>query len=104
MSEFKNVTVVKKANIYFEGKVTSRTLIFPDGSRKSLGIMLPGDYEFSTTSKEIVEILAGDLEVLLPGADRWKVVKEGESFEIPAQSKFSLKVKHLTDYCCSYIG
>ena len=104
MSEFKNVTVVKKANIYFEGKVTSRTLIFPDGSRKSLGIMLPGAYEFSTTSKEIVEILAGDLEVLLPGADGWKAVKEGESFEIPAQSKFSLKVKNLTDYCCSYIG
>lgn len=104
MSEFKNVTVVKKANIYFEGKVTSRTLIFPDGSRKSLGIMLPGDYEFSTTSKEIVEILVGDLEVLLPGADGWKAVKEGESFEIPAQSKFSLKVENLTDYCCSYIG
>ena len=102
MSEFKNVTVVKKANVYFEGKVTSRTLIFPDSSRKTLGIMLPGDYEFSTTSKELVEILAGDLEVLLPGADGWKVVKEGESFEIPPHSKFSLKVKNLTDYCCSY--
>ena len=102
MSEFKNVTIVKKANIYFDGKVTSRSLMFPDGSRKTLGIMLPGDYEFSTTSKELVEILAGDLEVLLPGADRWKVVREGESFEIPAHSKFSLKVKNLADYCCSY--
>jgi len=102
MSEFKNVTVVKKANVYFEGKVTSRTLLFPDGSRKSLGIMLPGDYEFSTASKELVEILAGDLEVLLPGSKEWKVVKESESFEIPAQSKFNLRVKTLTDYCCSY--
>jgi len=104
MSEFKNVTAVKKANVYFEGKVTSRTLLFPDGSRKTLGIMLPGEYEFSTASKEVVEILAGDLEVLLPGAKGWKTVKEGESFEVPAQSKFSLKVKNLTDYCCSYIG
>ena len=104
MSEFKNVTVVKKANVYFEGKVTSRTLLFPDGSRKTLGIMLPGEYEFSTASKEVVEILAGDLEVLLPGSRGWKMVKEGNSFEVPAQSKFSLKVKNLTDYCCSYIG
>ncbi len=104
MSEFKNVTVVKKANVYFEGKVTSRTLFFPDGSRKTLGMMLPGEYEFSTASKEVVEMLAGDLEVLLPGAKGWKAVKEGESFEVPAQSKFSLKVKNLTDYCCSYIG
>ncbi len=103
MSEFKNVTVVKKANVYFEGKVTSRTLFFPDGSRKTLGMMLPGEYEFSTASKEVVEMLAGDLEVLLPGAKGWKAVKEGESFEVPAQSKFSLKVKNLTDYCCSYI-
>ncbi|MBW2552703.1 MAG: pyrimidine/purine nucleoside phosphorylase [Deltaproteobacteria bacterium] len=103
MSEFKNVTVVKKANIYFDGKVTSRTILFSDGSKKTLGIMLPGEYEFSTADKELMELLAGDLEVLLPGAERWKTVKEGESFEVPAQSKFSLRVKSITDYCCSYI-
>jgi uncharacterized protein YaiE (UPF0345 family) len=104
MSEFKNVTVVKKANVYFDGKVSSRTVLFPDGSKKTLGIMLPGEYEFGTASKELMEILAGDLDVLLPGADGWKTVREGESFEVPAQSKFSLKVKNLTDYCCSYFG
>ena len=102
MSEFKNVTAVKKANVYFEGKVTSRTLLFPDGSRKTLGIMLPGEYEFGTWSKEWMEILSGDLDVLLPGAGGWKTVKPGESFEVPAQSKFRLKVKSITDYCCSY--
>ena len=103
MSEFKNVTVIKKANIYFDGKVTSRTILFSDGSKKTLGIMLPGEYEFSTADKELMELLAGDLEVLLPGAEGWKTVKEGESFEVPAQSKFSLRVKSITDYCCSYI-
>lgn len=103
MSEFKNVTVVKKANVYFDGKVTSRTVLFPDGSKKTLGIMLPGEYEFSTANKEVMEILAGELEVLLPGAKGWKTVKAGESFEVPTQSKFSLKVKSITDYCCSYI-
>ena len=103
MSEFKNVTVIKKANVYFDGKVTSRTILFSDGSKKTLGIMLPGEYEFSTADKELMELLAGDLEVLLPGAEGWKTVKEGESFEVPAQSKFRLRVKSITDYCCSYI-
>lgn len=102
MSEFKNVTVVKKANIYFNGNVTSRTVNFQDGSRKTLGIMLPGEYEFGTSEKEIMEILAGDLEILLPGSASWRVVKAGERFEVPAKAKFGLKVKTITDYCCSY--
>ena len=101
MSQFENVTVVKAANIYFDGKVTSRTVIFPDGSRKTLGIMLPGEYEFGTEAKELMEIQAGELDVLLPGAD-WQTITGGQSFEVPANSKFQLKVKAATDYCCSY--
>jgi purine/pyrimidine-nucleoside phosphorylase len=103
MQDFKNVTIVKKANVYFDGKVTSRTVIFPDGSKKTLGIMFPGEYEFGTAEKEIMEILAGNLEVLIPGIPGWQTVATGESFEVPAKSKFSLKVKSLTDYCCSYV-
>jgi purine/pyrimidine-nucleoside phosphorylase len=103
MSEFKNVNVVKKANVYFDGKVTSRTVVFPDGSKKTLGIMLPGEYEFNTEDKEIMEIMAGDLEVRLPGEAGWKTIRSGETFEVPAQSRFNLKVKSLTDYCCSFI-
>ena len=68
MSEFTNVTIVREANIYFDGKVTSRSILFPDGSKKTLGIMLPGEYEFSTEQKEIIEIINGGLEVLLPGS------------------------------------
>ncbi|MDH3359601.1 MAG: pyrimidine/purine nucleoside phosphorylase [Desulfobulbaceae bacterium] len=104
MSEFKNVTIVKKANVYFDGKVTSRTIVFPDGSKKTLGIMLPGDYEFNTDAKELMEILVGDLEVSLPGEDGWKTIKGGESFEVPANSKFALKIKSITDYCCSFLA
>jgi hypothetical protein len=103
MSEYQNITIVKKANVYFDGKVTSRTLVFPDGSKKTLGIMLPGEYEFNTAEKEIMEIFAGDLEVLLPGSTAWETIKGGETFEVPAQSKFNLKIKTLTDYCCSFI-
>ena len=102
MSEFKNVTVVKKANVYFDGKVTSRTIVLGDGSKKTLGIMLPGEYTFNTDASEIMEIIDGDLDVLLHGDQNWKTVKGGESFDVPGQSKFSLKVRQLTDYCCSF--
>ena len=103
MSEFKNVTVVKKANVYFDGKVTSRTVLFGDGSKKTLGIMLPGNYEFNTGDKEIMEIISGEMDVLLPGTGTWRTVKGGESFEVAPNAKFELKVKTLTDYCCSFI-
>jgi hypothetical protein len=103
MSEFANVTVVKKANVYFGGNVTSRTIVFPDGSKKTLGVMLPGEYEFGTADKEVMEILSGDLDVLLPGADEWRTYAGGTAFEVPAGAKFSLRVRTLTDYCCSFI-
>ncbi len=103
MSEFTNVTIVKKANVYFDGKVTSRTIVFADGNTKTLGVMLPGEYEFGTGDKELMEILAGDLDVLLPGATEWKTFGAGTAFEVPANSKFSLKVRTLADYCCSFI-
>ncbi|WP_028583650.1 pyrimidine/purine nucleoside phosphorylase [Desulfogranum mediterraneum] len=103
MSEFSGVTIVKEASIYFEGKVTSRTVLFADGSRKTLGVMLPGEYEFSTAEKERIEILSGDLEVLLPGAEGWQAIKAGASFAVPADSSFKLQVREVTDYCCSYL-
>jgi uncharacterized protein YaiE (UPF0345 family) len=104
MSEFKGVTVVKEANIYFDGKVTSRTVIFADGSKKTLGIMLPGEYEFNTGAKELMEIMSGEMEVLLPGEDAWKGINGGQSFEVSGNAKFKLKVKTLSDYCCSFIS
>jgi purine/pyrimidine-nucleoside phosphorylase len=102
-AEFKGITVIKKANVYFDGKVTSRTVLFTDGTKKTLGIMMPGEYEFGTADKEIMEMLAGKMDVLLPGARDWKSVSAGESFEVPANAKFKLKVPVLVDYCCSYI-
>lgn len=103
MNEFKNVTAVKKANVYFDGNVTSRTIIFEDGERKTLGIMLPGDYEFGTGDKEVMEILGGSMDVKLPGSDKFITYSEGEHFTVPANSKFNLIVKEVADYCCSYI-
>jgi len=102
MSQYENVTVVREANIYFDGQVTSRTILFPDGTRKTLGIMLPGEYEFGTAAAETMEILAGELTVKLPGSDEWVAFAAGQTFEVPANSKFQLRVTAVTDYCCSY--
>lgn len=104
MSVLENVTVVREANIYFEGKVTSRTVQFADGTKKTLGVMLPGEYTFATGSPESMEILAGELDVLLPGDSSWKTIKAGDFFDVPGDSEFSLKVKSVVDYCCSYIN
>lgn len=104
MSTFENVTLVKAANMYFDGKVTSRTVLFADGTKKTLGIMMPGEYEFGTAEKELMEIIAGDLEVLLPESESWISVKGGESFNVPGNAKFQVKVNSITDYCCSYLA
>jgi len=102
MAKFENVTVVKEANIYYDGKVTSRTVEFADGEIKSLGIMLPGEYTFNTADKEIMEMMSGELDIKLPG-EEWKTLSTPETFEVPANSSFDLKIKTVTDYCCSYI-
>ncbi len=103
MSQFENVSVTKQANVYFDGKVTSRKVTFADGTVKTLGIMLPGEYEFGTAAAELMEITAGELEILLPGSSAWQKVVGGESFNVPANASFKLKIYQLTDYCCSYL-
>ena len=108
MSKFENVSVVKAANVYFDGKVTSRTIEFPpsgtkSGEIKTLGIMLPGEYRFSTGKKEIMDIQSGAVEIRLSDDSDWRNVKGGESFEVAANSAFDIKVLSVTDYCCSYL-
>lgn len=103
MEKFNNVSVVKKANIYFNGSVTSRTVIFSDGTKKTLGIILPGEYEFGTADKERMEVLAGKLSALLPGSGEWVCYEAGQAFEVPANSKFKVSADEAVDYCCSYI-
>ena len=102
MSEFNNVKVNKEANIYFDGKVISRTIIFADASIKTLGVMLPGEYEFNTEKKELMEIHTGELAVLLNDNGEWKKIEGGMSFSVPAKSKFNIKIYKITNYCCSY--
>jgi len=103
MSTIDNATIVKAANIYYDGKVTSRTVNLSDGTTQSLGIMLPGEYTFGTNEAEIMEMLSGELEIKLPG-EEWKTLNTPETFNVGANSSFDLKIKTVTDYCCSYIS
>ena len=102
MKTLDNVTVVKPANIYYDGKVTSRTVKLADGTTQSLGIMLPGEYTFSTNEAEIMEILSGKLDIKLQN-EQWKTLNTPETFNVPANSSFDIKIKSTVDYCCSYI-
>ena len=102
MEEFINVNVHKLANIYFEGNVISRNIFLEDGSRKTLGVMLPGKYEFNTDARELMEIISGKLSLKLQNHDYWKLIKKGMNFNVPKNSSFEVEVFELVNYTCSY--
>tara|TARA_Y100000589_G_C27055079_1_gene588939 strand:- start:498 stop:812 length:315 start_codon:yes stop_codon:yes gene_type:complete len=101
MDKYKNVDVDKLVNIYFEGKVTSRNIFLENGSKKTLGIMLIGEYEFTTEAREIMEIISGKLYIKIKGDD-WKLITQGMDFNVPKNSSFKLKVLEIVNYACSY--
>ncbi len=103
MTKLKNISIIKEANIYFDGKVTSRAIVLEDGTRQTLGIMMPGEYTFDTKEAEIMEMMSGELEIKLPNETEFKKLNTPETFNVPANSAFDLKVKTVTDYCCSYV-
>ena len=102
MDKYENVNVDKLANIYFEGNVISRNIFLNDGSRKTLGVMLPGKYEFNTYAKELMEITSGKLSLKLQNFQDWKIIEKGMDFSIPKNSSFTVEVLELVNYTCSY--
>lgn len=103
MTKLENISIIKEANVYFDGKVTSRTIFLANGEKQTLGVMMPGEYTFDTNEAEIMEMMSGDLEIKLPGETEFKKLNTPETFNVPANSSFDLKIKTVTDYCCSYI-
>ncbi|MFN6961992.1 MAG: pyrimidine/purine nucleoside phosphorylase [Rhodocyclaceae bacterium] len=91
MSQFDGVSIVKRANVYFDGKCVSHTVIFADGTRKSVGVILPSILTFNTSAPEIMETVAGRCRYRLQGED-WKTCAEGESFHVPGNSSFEIEV------------
>ena len=102
MDRYEDVNVNKLANIYFEGNVISRNIFFKDGSKKTLGVMLPGKYEFNTETRELMEIMSGKLNLKLQNDNEWKFIKDGMDFNVPKSSSFKVEVTELVNYTCSY--
>ena len=104
-TEFSGVTAVAKANIYFEGKVVSHTLILPDKSRKTLGLIYPGSFHFGTNAAERMEIISGSCRVKLDGKSEWNNYSAGQLFDVPAKSGFDIEVSTgICEYICFFIG
>ena len=104
--EFPGVTAVAKANVYFEGKVVSHSILLPgDGSKKTLGLIFPGKFHFGTDKAELMEIVAGACGVKLDGQSSETSFSAGQSFQVPANSGFDIEVKSgICEYICSFLG
>jgi uncharacterized protein YaiE (UPF0345 family) len=100
---FANVEVVAKANVYFDGKVVSHSLLFADGSKKTVGLIYPGAFHFGTDAPELMQIIAGSCAVRLDGSDAWATYAAGTAFRVPGKSGFDIKVESgIAEYVCSF--
>jgi uncharacterized protein YaiE (UPF0345 family) len=102
MSKFEQVSVVKKANIYFDGKCVSHTVIFSDGGRKTIGIIFPSMLTFNTGAPERMELNAGRCRVRLKGDSSWREFVAGQSFAVPGNSSFDIETLETLDYVCHF--
>jgi len=101
-TQFENVTLDKRANIYFDGKCVSHTVFLSDGSRKTLGVIFPSLLTFHTASAEIMELNAGQCKVRLRGEADWVNFEAGQNFSIPANSSFEIETIIMLDYVCHF--
>lgn len=101
-TRFDQVSVIKKANVYFDGKCVSHSVVLPDGSRKTLGVILPSTLRFTTREAEVMEITSGKCRILRKDEQEWEEVAAGQRFEIPADSWFDIEVSETVDYVCHY--
>jgi hypothetical protein len=102
MSQFDKVSVVKKSNIYFDGKCVSHTVLFDDGTRKTLGVIFPSSLTFNTAAPEVMEVVGGKCRVRLKGESDWKEYGAGQSFHVPGESAFDIETLELMDYVCHF--
>lgn len=102
MNQFDNVSVIKKANLYFDGKCISHTVLFPDGTRKTIGVIFPSTLTFNTRAPEIMEINGGVCKVRLAGQSEWKTYQAGERFSVPGESSFDIETMETLDYVCHF--
>lgn len=101
-TQFDQVSVVKKANIYFDGKCVSHTVLFADGSKKTIGVIFPSSLVFNTGAPELMELTAGKCRIRLAGEDQWNEYQGGQEFSVPGNSSFAIEVTETLDYVCHF--
>ncbi|WP_035053242.1 pyrimidine/purine nucleoside phosphorylase [Andreprevotia chitinilytica] len=102
MPQFKNVAVVKRANVYFDGKCISHTVILDDGSKKTIGVILPGTYTFNTNAPELMEIIEGRCVIKVAGDKHPSEIIAGQGFNVPGNSSFDIEVSEELHYVCHF--
>jgi uncharacterized protein YaiE (UPF0345 family) len=101
--KFENVTAIAKANVYFQGKVVSHTILLADGTKKTLGLIYPGEYHFGTDAAERMDIIAGRCRVRLDGQSAWSDYDAGSVFRVAAKSGFDISVgADIAEYVCTF--
>lgn len=103
-TQFTGVTVSTKANVYFDGKVVSHTVMFPDNAKKTLGLIYPGSYHFKTGAPERMEIVAGQCRATLDGEKEARAYAAGQHFDVPGNAGFTVEVTSgICEYICSFL-
>lgn len=101
-AQFDGVSVLTKANVYFDGKCVSHTILLADGTRKSVGVILPSTLHFGTAAPEIMELVGGRCRVRLDGSTEWKDYEGGQSFSVPGDSGFDIEALDAVHYVCHF--
>jgi purine/pyrimidine-nucleoside phosphorylase len=102
MTQFDNVSVVKAANVYFDGKCVSHTVVLADGVKKTVGVILPSSLTFNTGAPEVMEGVGGSCRVRLKGETEWKTYSAGQSFDVPGNSSFDIACEEPYHYVCHF--
>ena len=101
--QFDNVSVRKQANVYFDGKCVSHTILFADGSKKTVGVIFPSSLTFNTEAPEIMEFNAGRCRIRLAGQTDWTGYQAGQQIEIAGNSRFEIETIEMLDYVCHFV-
>jgi uncharacterized protein YaiE (UPF0345 family) len=102
MSQFNNVSVEKMGNVFFEGKCVSHSVLFPDGTRKTVGVILPSTLTFNVGTPELMEITSGTCRVKIGDEPEFREYKAGDQFAVAADSRFVIEANEVVNYVCSF--
>lgn len=101
-TQIDGVSVNTQASVYFDGKCVSHQITFPDGTKKSVGVILPATLTFNTGVPEIMECVAGSCQYKLAGSDEWVTSAAGDQFSVPGNAKFDIRVTEAYHYICHF--